>query len=94
VAIIAAVLGVILGIHLTVLLGVAALSLYQYGENDHPWTATTLVLWCSYIVLLCLFHLSEFFVTAIYNPMATTTDSFIVNHSLKYTIALLVSYCI
>lgn len=40
---------------------------------------------------LCIFHLLEFFVTALYNPTVVTATSFVVNHSRSYTIAMLVS---
>ena len=49
--------------------------------------------WCVYVVLVCTFHLLEFFTTAIYNPLVATADSFLVNHSMGYTAALLSSTC-
>lgn len=48
--------------------------------------------WCAYATCLCTFHLSEFFVTAIYNPTQATADSFLVNHSTAYTAAVLASW--
>jgi len=80
VALIATILGITLGIHLTMFLNL----LVDKG------TIIGLV-WCSYMSLLCMFHLGEFFVTAIYNPMATTADCFVVNHSSQYTLAVLMS---
>lgn len=49
-----------------------------------------LLQWCLYIVVLCTFHLLEFFVTAVYNPYVTSSDSFLINHSTAYTAAALV----
>jgi len=47
--------------------------------------------WLAYIIALCVFHLAEFFVTAIWNPSVLTATCFVVNHSKSYTVAMLVS---
>jgi protein-S-isoprenylcysteine O-methyltransferase len=44
-----------------------------------------------YMVCLSTFHSAEFFTSALYNPLVTTADSFLVNHSTTYTAAALVS---
>jgi len=46
--------------------------------------------WLQYVLALCFFHLAEFFVTAIWNPTVLGAQSFLVNHSKAYTIAMLV----
>lgn len=48
--------------------------------------------WCTYIIGLCTFHLLEFFITAIYNPTQTTSDSYLINHSITYTTAAITSW--
>ena len=48
--------------------------------------------WSFYILVLVIFHLLEFFLTAMYNPRTCTADSFLVNHSKAYTIAALASW--
>lgn len=55
---------------------------------------TTLAVWqwCTYVCSLCIFHLLEFFVTALYNPCVATSDSFLINHSVMYTAAALTSW--
>jgi protein-S-isoprenylcysteine O-methyltransferase len=45
-----------------------------------------------YVITLCVFHLAEFFVTAIYNPSVVTANSFVVNHSRSYTAAIILSW--
>lgn len=50
-----------------------------------------LIQWTLYVIAITSFHLSEFFVTAIFNPSVVTASSFVVNHSKTYTIAMLVS---
>lgn len=50
-----------------------------------------IIQWLLFVMVICLFHLSEFFVTAIYNPTVVDATSFVVNHSKAYTTAILVS---
>lgn len=47
--------------------------------------------WCTYMIGLCTFHALEFFITAIYNPTQATSDSFLINHSVTYTTAAILS---
>jgi len=50
-----------------------------------------LLQWSMYVLIICTFHLSEFFVTAVYNPTVTNSDSFLVNHSTAYSVAFMSS---
>ena len=43
-----------------------------------------LLRWSMYALFLTFFHLSEFFVTAMYNPRTVSCDSFLMNHSKAY----------
>uniref|UniRef100_A0A7R9W1N7 Protein-S-isoprenylcysteine O-methyltransferase n=1 Tax=Pseudictyota dubia TaxID=2749911 RepID=A0A7R9W1N7_9STRA len=96
VAMLACGLGLILGIHsvLLLLLCVHDLGLSSIGFLDDitPERVGLLRQWLVYVVLLSFFHIAEFFVTAIWNPSVTTADSFVVNQSLAYTTAALVSW--
>lgn len=40
-----------------------------------------LLQWVLFIIALCVFHLAEFFVTALFNPSVVNASSFVVNHS-------------
>jgi len=60
-----------------------------------PFIETRLILlwqWSAYVVALCTFHLTEFFVTVLYNPSVASADSFLINHSTAYTAAALSSW--
>ena len=48
--------------------------------------------WCSYVMALSTFHLLEFFLMAIWNPTAASTDSFLINNTISYTAAVLSSW--
>jgi protein-S-isoprenylcysteine O-methyltransferase len=99
------ILGVIWGIHgtlLCVILFVLAIK-GDGGEMHHrnvlasiSWTElhhllSMLLTWCFYVSSLGTFHMSEFFVTALYNPGVLSSDSFLVNHSKAYTAAAIVA---
>jgi len=85
-AFIGTIIGVILGIHVTMLMVLA------FFVDKMPWnTRLMLTQWVVYIIFLCLFHMAEFFVTAIWTPSALTASSFLVNHSLAYTTAFIIS---
>eukprot|EP00794_Sanderia_malayensis_P014916 gene14916-16458_t len=50
-----------------------------------------------YMIALAFFHLSEYILTALYNEDTLNCDSFILNHSLEYQVAVLSSiseFCI
>ena len=96
-AILACTLGILLGIHALAMLNI---SLHQCRILESSQTVTDLLgpdrmqlllQWCMYVVAVCTFHLMEFFVTAVSNPTVTTSHSFLINHSIAYTAAALVS---
>ena len=106
VGLISCILGIILGIHVTIAI---VLLLYQYNiisittsitsddDDDDDTTTITLTLsfillqWCCYVICLCIFHLLEFFISSIYNPLVVTSDTFLINHSISYTFAAIFS---
>lgn len=45
-----------------------------------------------YLMCLSFFHLSEFVTTALYNQKEVSTESFLINHSWEYGLAMLVSW--
>ncbi|XP_036389543.1 protein-S-isoprenylcysteine O-methyltransferase [Megalops cyprinoides] len=45
-----------------------------------------------YMCSLCFFHYSEYLVTAIINPRSLSLDSFLLNHSVEYTVAAVSSW--
>ena len=77
VALISVVLGTIWGIHLILLLLT---------------TSSVVFGWSIYVSLLVLYHLCEFFITAKNHPGGANTDSFLINQSFAYGIALLASW--
>lgn len=77
-------LGAVYGGHVAL---VAVSLLLDVGE----WNALILQ-WSVYMSLLCLFHFMEFFTTAVRQPASLGYSSFVVNHSLSYTIAALLSW--
>lgn len=84
-------LGLCGGVHFGILL--ALLLANQIGAigKDMSEYFVTIILWSVYVTLLCLFHFLEFFSTALWQPKVLSYDSFIVNHSRNYTIAMIVS---
>ena len=58
---------------------------------SNPYRVMMVIQWCYYVTCLCIFHLLEFFTSSIYNPQVLSSDSFLVNHSLSYTLAAIVS---
>lgn len=87
VAMLACVLSTILGINFIlclqlVLIRLGILSADIFGSY---WTDDTLQMalqWTVYVQVLCIFHLGEFFTTAICNPSVTSADSFMVRMRL------------
>lgn len=47
---------------------------------------------CRYMCSLTFFHYSEYLVTAIINPRSLSLDSFLLNHSVEYTVAAISSW--
>lgn len=64
------------------------------GFNFSSSTAgSTLVkAWCVYFIALCFYHLSEFATTARYNAPLVTWESFLLDQSRAYQIAMLASW--
>mmetsp|Transcript_32141 Transcript_32141/g.48519 ORF Transcript_32141/g.48519 Transcript_32141/m.48519 type:complete len:155 (+) Transcript_32141:90-554(+) len=98
VALISCFLGCALGVHAFVLVFIILYKseiLFSSGELSFlgPSRSLLLVQWCAYVSFICIFHLSEFFVTAYYNPTVLSSDSFIINHSHAYTAAAILSAC-
>lgn len=82
VALLACVLGSILGVHVVLCLQLALVHLRLLPKLIFgDWSDETLQMamqWTVYVIALCAFHLAEFFTTAIFNPSATSADSFMV----------------
>jgi protein-S-isoprenylcysteine O-methyltransferase len=79
VAILSVILGILFGVHLTCLFTAII-----------PTTATIYlpIEWCIYVLAICIYHWNEFFFTALYHPESTSYDSFLVNQSREYQIAI------
>lgn len=97
-------LGILWGAHVTLLClilvmlttaegGAGDLSTHfsSASRNERHQLLSMLWTWCFYVSALCTFHLSEFFVTALYNPTVVSSDSFLINHSKAYTAAAIVA---
>lgn len=52
----------------------------------------SLVCFGYYLMCVSFFHLSEFVVTALFNQTEVSTDSFLINHSWEYGLAMLMSW--
>jgi hypothetical protein len=94
IALLACILGIVLGVH--VIVGIQLVLLHVgilpknyliFGGKSERWASSSnendlqimiLLQWVLYIIVLCIFHLAEFFTTAVYNPTATSADSFMV----------------
>jgi hypothetical protein len=92
----ACILGILLGTHALLALQISLhqlgiLELQQVANLLGPNRMQLVLQWCVYAVAVCTFHLLEFFVTAVSNPTVTTSNSFLINHSISYTAAALVS---
>ena len=99
VAVLAVILGFVFGIHLTVL--ITMLTFHSSNSNSNSTldndernsiSNILIIQWCLNICFVAFFHLTEFFVTAIYNSSEVSAESFMVNHSKAYTIAMLASW--
>ena len=88
-------LGTILAIHAVLMILAMAeqmgLSSSSFLSNISETRILLFIQWILFVIVLCTFHLLEFFVTAIYNPTVVDASSFVVNHSKSYTTAMLVS---
>eukprot|EP00934_Nitzschia_sp_Nitz4_P008620 Nitzschia sp. Nitz4//scaffold50_size126154//33668//34513//NITZ4_003675-RA/size126154-processed-gene-0.33-mRNA-1//1//CDS//3329553668//8610//frame0 len=91
-ALIGSVLGLLLGSHAVMMTLVAAH--YSGFVTINFMDADRLAMvgqWCCYITAMAIFHLSEFFVTAVFNADVTSSQSFLINHSKAYTAAFLMA---
>lgn len=81
------------GIHLGMVLMIMVLNFSGLlGVHESmPAFLVNLLHWSTYVALLCTFHFLEFFSTALWQPKVLSYDSFIVNHSRNYTIAVVAS---
>lgn len=96
-ALLSCILATILGVNLVLCLQLVLIHLGLipkdiFGGNWSDGTLQMAMQWTVYVILLCTFHLCEFFITAIFNPSVTSADSFMVNHSKAYTAAALLSW--
>eukprot|EP00571_Detonula_confervacea_P012668 CAMPEP_0172312748 /NCGR_PEP_ID=MMETSP1058-20130122/18539_1 /TAXON_ID=83371 /ORGANISM="Detonula confervacea, Strain CCMP 353" /LENGTH=236 /DNA_ID=CAMNT_0013026293 /DNA_START=154 /DNA_END=861 /DNA_ORIENTATION=- len=95
-ALLACILATIFGVNLVLCLQLLLIHLGLLPKEIFgDWPDGTLQMamqWTVYVILLCAFHLLEFFTTAIFNPSVTSADSFMVNHSKAYTAAALISW--
>lgn len=94
---IACILSSILTAHVIVLLAIIldASAIINIGMHDGNFFSVDRVFmvsqWTIFATSLCIFHLAEFFVTALWNPTVLNASSYVVNHSKQYTIAILVA---
>ena len=92
-------LGLLFGFHILLawilsfpsLLSTLSLSLYFPNTDGVVAVEISTTKWCLYVALMSLFHLLEFFITARFQSNTVTNDSFLVNHSKQYTIAIMLS---
>jgi protein-S-isoprenylcysteine O-methyltransferase len=91
VALLAGSLGILWGIHGTLLILLSFTNVFN--DNDYLSVRQSIMAWqwCFYVWAMCTFHLLEFFTTAIYNPTVTSGNSYLVNHSKAYTAAALMA---
>ena len=86
IALLACVLGSILGVHFVLCLQLALVHLGLLPKRVFgDWSDEALQMamqWTVYVIALCAFHLAEFFTTAVFNPSATSADSFMVRYAL------------
>jgi len=96
VALLAALLSLIFGVHLVLCLQLVLVrsglflprEMFSFLSDERLQLALQ---WTVYVMGFTGFHLCEFFTTAVFNPSVTSADSFMVNHSKPYTAAALVS---
>ena len=90
VAVLAALLSVIFGIHITLMVSLLLRS--SHDSKNENLSSILVIQWCLNVCFIVVFHLSEFFVTAIYNPSVVSAESFMVDHSKAYTVAMVTSW--
>lgn len=86
------ILGLLGGVHLCLFLvcsGLILSQVFMVGDSSLILNILTIWQWSCYFLFLMFFHFMEFFITAIYQPAALSYDSYLVNHSRSYTVAVL-----
>ena len=73
-----AVLGTLCGLHLALLY--------------FRWSSVLVSAYAAHTACLCIFHLLEFFMTAAFNARTATWDSFLLNHSRNFSIAMVAAW--
>uniref|UniRef100_A0A7S2SR19 Protein-S-isoprenylcysteine O-methyltransferase n=1 Tax=Rhizochromulina marina TaxID=1034831 RepID=A0A7S2SR19_9STRA len=73
-------LGIIVGVHVCLL-----------AVNPWIWRSWPLAQWGLYVTCIAVFHFTEFFTTAMFKPTVVSYDSFVINHSTAYTMAVIAS---
>lgn len=58
-----------------------------YLSTNHSWKIFGI-----YVAILSTFHFTEFLAIAFTNPNAVSTDTYIINHSLAYSLAAIASW--
>jgi protein-S-isoprenylcysteine O-methyltransferase len=93
VALIGALLGITWGLHAAILV-VSSLEAWGFISVGLIQGARLYMVcrWCFYMCTMTWFHLLEFFTTAVYNPIVTSSESYLVNHSKAYTGAFIISF--
>lgn len=77
--------GLIGGVHFGVLISALLIA------NTYSPGLQYLMVWSLYVCTLCSFHFLEFFTTALKQPSNVTYESFMVNQSKAYTLAIIAS---
>lgn len=70
----------------------AHLILLGYYLWTFPTTPFFVFRWTYFMLALTTFHFSEFVLTAIFKPFQVSYESFLLNHSTAYTVAILVGW--
>lgn len=82
VALLSCILSLILGINLILCLQLVLINMGMLPKDIvGDWSderRQMAVQWTVYVIVLCTFHLAEFFTTSIFNPSVTSADSFMV----------------
>lgn len=96
-------LGLVGGVHLGMMIVICAWSLFKTrgsmsevegegtmlfgGHKSDSTTVALLLQWSAYVTFLCFFHFAEFFITAVKQPKVLSYKSYLINHSMSYTLA-------
>ena len=100
-------LGIIGGVHLGMIIVIFAWSLLKtnqmtevkangivqdYNPMNESFSVTLLLQWSAYVTFLCFFHFAEFFITAVKQPKVLCYRSYLIDHSVSYTLANLAAW--